>query len=52
MDTGRDNVKNNRLADDVITRYKTEYSSHALAKVVDGKNRNGWILITRSRTGK
>ena len=46
------NVKNFRGTDDVITRDKTEYSSHTLAEVVDSKNRNEWILITISRTGK
>ena len=30
----------------------TEYSSHALAEVVDGENRNVWILVTRYRIGK
>ena len=52
VDSGRKNVKNNRVTDEIITRVKTEYSSHALAEVVDGKKRNEWILITRSRTGK
>ena len=53
VDTVRENVKNTRVTDDVITRYTTEYSSHALAKVVDGEHKNDWILISsRSRTGK
>ena len=51
VDTGRENVKNTRVTDDVITHDKTKYSSHALDEVVDGENRNKWILITRSRTG-
>ena len=33
-------VKNNGVTDDVITCDTTKYSSHALAEVVDGKNRN------------
>ena len=45
-------AKNTRVTEDVITHNKTEYSSHALAEVVDGKHKNDWILITRSRTGK
>ena len=31
---------------------KTEYSSHALAAVVDRENRNDWILVIRSSIGK
>ena len=38
--TGRGDVKKTGVMDDVITRDKTEYSSHALAEVVDGENRN------------
>ena len=30
-------VKKTRVTDDIITHEKTEYSSQALAKVVDGK---------------
>ena len=52
MDSRIDNIKNTRGTDDVITRDKTEYSSHTLAKVVDGEDRNEWLLITRSSTGK
>ena len=52
MDTGRENVKNTRVADDVITRDKTEHSIHALADIVDMKNSNEWIFIMISRTGK
>ena len=52
MDTKRENFKKNRVIYDVITHYKNEYSSHALAEVLDGKNRNEWILNTRSSTGK
>ena len=52
VDTGKENVKRNGVTYDVITRDKTEYSSHALAEVVDGKNSNEWVLITKSRTGK
>ena len=33
-------VKKTGVTDDVITRENTEYSSHALTEVVDGKNRN------------
>ena len=32
----------------IMERDKTEYSSHAIAEVVDGD----WILVTRSRIGK
>ena len=52
VDTGRENFKNTRVTDDVISRDKTEYSSHALAEVMDGKHKNYWILVTRSRIGK
>ena len=45
-------VENTRVTDDVITHNKTEYSSHALAEVVDGKHKNDWILIIRSSTDK
>ena len=38
VDTGRKNVKKTGFTDDVITRDKNEYSSHALAEVVDGKS--------------
>ena len=40
VDTGRENVKKTRVMDDVITHDKTEYSSHSLAEVADGENRN------------
>ena len=52
MNTERENVKRNGVTDNAITHDKTDYSSHALTKFVDGKNRNEWVLITRSRTGK
>ena len=45
-------VKNTRVADEVITRDKTEYYSHSLAEFMDGKNRNKWVLITRFSTGE
>ena len=51
VDTGRENSKKTGVMDDVITRDKTEYSSHALAEVVDRENSNEWVLATRSRTG-
>ena len=38
--------------DGVMDHDKTEYSSHALAKVVDVDNCNDWILVTRYRIGK
>ena len=38
--TGRGNVKKTGVTDDSITRENTEYSSHALAVVVDGTNNN------------
>ena len=47
-----DNVNISRVTNEVMERDKTEYSSHALAEVVDGENRNDWILVTRSRVGK
>ena len=37
METGRKNVKITRVTDDIIRRENNEYSSHTLAKVVDGK---------------
>ena len=40
VDTGRENFKKTGVVDDVIARDKTEYSSHRLTEVVDGKNRN------------
>ena len=52
LETGRDDVKNNRVTDDLIKRDKTEYSSHALSEVVGGENRNYWILATRSSIDK
>ena len=45
MDTGRKNENNTRVMDDVITCDKNEYSSHALAEVVDGGKGDDWILI-------
>ena len=50
--TGRENVKNARVTEDVITCDKTEYSIHSLAEVMDGKHKNDWILIMIYRTGK
>ena len=41
--------KNTRVTDDIIKHDKTEYFSHALAEVVDGENRNNWILFMISR---
>ena len=52
VDTGRENVKKTGVTDDIINRDKTEYSSHALSEVVDGTDRNEWVLGTRSRTGE
>ena len=46
VDTGRENVKNTRVTDDVIIRDKNGYSSHTLVEVVDGKHKNYWILVT------
>ena len=45
-------VKKTGVTDDIITLEKAEYYSHTLSEVVDGKNRNEWVLITRSRNGK
>ena len=52
MDTGRENFKKNGVTDESIARDKTEYPSHTLTEVVDGKNRNEWVFITRYRTVK
>ena len=40
---------NIRVAYEIMGRYKTEYSSHALVEVVYVENKNDWILVTRSR---
>ena len=40
VDTGRENVNNTRVTDDVTTHDKNEYSSHTLDEVLDGENRN------------
>ena len=40
VDTGRENVKKTGVTDNIITREKTECSSHALAEVVDDKYRS------------
>ena len=40
MDTGRENFMKTGVIDDIITRDKTEYSSHTLDVVVDVTNRN------------
>ena len=40
VDTGKENVNKIGVTDDVITHDKTEYSSHTLSEVVNGKNRN------------
>ena len=47
VDTGRENVNNTRVTDDVISRDKNEYPSHTIAEVVYGKHDNDWILVTR-----
>ena len=52
VETRRRNIKSIRVSDKIIERDKTEYSSHALADVMYGENRNDWILVTRSRIGK
>ena len=52
VDTGRYTVNNTRVTDDFITRDKTEYYSHALSAVVNGKYKYYWILVTRLRIGK
>ena len=52
VNNGRENVNNTGVTDDLITHCNTEYSSHALAEVVDGKHKDNCILIMRSRTGK
>ena len=36
LDTRRENLKKTGVTDDVITHNKTEYSSHALAEVMNG----------------
>ena len=45
-------VNNIGVTDEIMNRDKTEYSSHAPAKVMDAENMNDWILVTRYRTGK
>ena len=40
VDTGRENIKKTGVKYDIITRDKTEYSSHALDVVMDGTNSN------------
>ena len=45
-------VNINRVTGDVIKRDNTEYSSHALAEVVDMENMNDCILVTIYRTVK
>ena len=40
-------VKNIYVIDGFMDCDLTEYSSHALAEVTDGENRNYWILVTR-----
>ena len=37
VDNGKKNVKKTGVTDYVITRDKTEYYSHTIAEVVDGK---------------
>ena len=44
-------VKKEGVTDDVITRDKTEYSSHAIAEVLNGTNSNEEFFGTISRTG-
>ena len=48
----RKGVNNTIVMYDVIRHDKTEYSSHALAEVGDGKHKNNWILVTKSMIGK
>ena len=52
VDTVRENVKKTGITDDVIIRDNTEYYSHASTEVVDGENRNEWVLTRKSMTGK
>ena len=52
METGRENVKNTSITDDAIKYDKTEYSSNSLAEVIDGENKNDWILVMRYRIAK
>ena len=40
MDTGRETFNNTGFTDDVINLDKNENSSHTLALVVDGTNKN------------
>ena len=47
VDTERENFKNTRVTDDFIRHEMTEYSSHTLAEVVDGKHKNDFILVLR-----
>ena len=52
VDTGRDDVNNTIVMDDVISPDKTEYFILALVEVVDGKHKKNWILVMRSMIGK
>ena len=52
VETGRDNVKNNRVVDGVTYFDSTEYSSQALNNTANQENGNEWVLVTISRNGK
>ena len=52
VDTGRENIKNTRVRNDVIICDNTKYSSHALAEAMDGRHKNYWLLVTISMIGK
>ena len=52
VEIGREDVNNIGVKNEIMEYDKTEYSSLALAEVVDGENRIDWILVTRSRVGK
>ena len=52
VETRRENDNNIGVTDEVMERDKTEYPSTAFTEVLDGENRNGRILVTRSRIGE
>ena len=45
-------VKKTGVTDEIMKHENTEYSSHALAEVMGGENRNDCILVARYRIGK
>ena len=52
VETGRNNVNNNRVIYGSMNNELTEYYSHVLAEVVDGEKENDWILVIRYKIDK